>query len=221
MNPSAAGQLDYIKGTYAVLAAGFDFPRREFWAAVEGRTLHDLVAAGDVQNDGEHEFETAFPILTPEEREREYIDLFELGSLHPYEGTLVASAGREGILEELLRFYHFFDLKLCEGNRDHPDHITTELEFMSRLAWLEALAAVSGSAVVALQRAQRDFLSRHVLQWSEQLRRNADLRMHPSYFLLALWLHKFANWHKSYLDELDEAEISAQTTAQQLAGELT
>lgn len=207
---NAVRRLENIKGTYAALASGFDFPRREFWTAVEGRALRDLVVADDEQGDGEAEFASVFPILSIDDREREYIDLFELGRLHPYEGTLVPSAGRDGVLEELLRFYHFFDLKLHGHNRDHPDHIVTELEFMSYLAGLEASAVAQGRDLVSLQRAQRDFLARHVLQWSERLRQSIDAADYASYALLACWLHNFAEWHKSQLDELLDHEIGEQ-----------
>ncbi|MBR9909962.1 MAG: hypothetical protein GYB33_06355 [Gammaproteobacteria bacterium] len=63
--------------------------------------------------------------------------------------------------EELLRFYQFFGLGRSEQAL-MPDHIVVELEFMQFLNALESSARQRGEDVTSLQRAQRDFLDRHL-----------------------------------------------------------
>lgn len=63
--------------------------------------------------------------------------------------------------EELLRFYHYFGLNRS-SEALMPDHISVELEFMQFLAVLEVNAAGRGDSVVSIQKAQRDFILRHL-----------------------------------------------------------
>jgi len=44
------------------------------------------------------------------------------------------------ITEELLRFYEHFQVKLSDKERDYPDHLVAELEFMAYLAKKEVEA---------------------------------------------------------------------------------
>ena len=69
-----------------------------------------------------------------------YIGLFEVGGdLGPpcplYEGE--CGGGRMKVMEEVLRFYHYFGLRLSEDKRDRPDHLASELEFMHVLTFKE------------------------------------------------------------------------------------
>lgn len=63
--------------------------------------------------------------------------------------------------EELLRFYHYFGLNRSPDAL-MPDHISVELEFMQFLSVLEENAAERGDSVVSIQKAQRDFMLRHL-----------------------------------------------------------
>ena len=76
--------------------------------------------------------------------------------------------GREGILEDILRFYGYFDVRLREGNRDYPDYLVSELEFMAFLASREARALAEGADPESFRRAQRDFLERHLALWAPE-----------------------------------------------------
>lgn len=143
---------------YLFFARAFDYPRPEFWDTVEGKRLEEA------------EKGVIVPPRSQEEREIEYINTFVVGrSWTPpcplYEGLYRKDEGREGLLMELLRFYHHFGLRLSEGDRDFPDHLTTELEFMGYLAAREAAALAEGRDAEPYRRAQRDFLERHLLAW--------------------------------------------------------
>lgn len=64
-----------------------------------------------------------------------------------------------------MRFYEFFGVQIQEANRDYPDHLVTELEFMAFLCQREAVAEAVGKDVDSFRRASRDFLQRHLLAW--------------------------------------------------------
>ena len=140
-------------GAYLGFARAFDYPRAEFWQEAEG--VDGLV-----------------PVRSQEEREAEYLAAFELGrevpSVSPYEGFCRPGEGREGILEDILRFYEYFDVRLRKENRDYPDHLVSELEFMAFLASREAGALAEGADPESFRRAQRDFLERHLALWAPE-----------------------------------------------------
>lgn len=103
--------------------------------------------------------------LSYEELESTYMALFEVGGEHGgpcflYEGEY--GGGRMKVLEEVLRFYDYFGLRLAEEKRERPDHLATELEFMHALSFKEAEARALGREVPPLLQAQRDFLRFHV-----------------------------------------------------------
>ncbi|HYA36026.1 MAG TPA: molecular chaperone TorD family protein [Candidatus Binataceae bacterium] len=100
----------------------------------------------------------------------EYIRLFDVGigggkppcTLY---GGEYPERPRLDVMEELVRFYGFFDLQLPEQDRELPDHITVELEFMHYLAYREALALERGNDPMSYRRAQADFIRRHLGAW--------------------------------------------------------
>lgn len=107
--------------------------------------------------------------------EPDFIAAFEVGVPEPpvplYESAYAADdkASRRGVLEDLVRFYEFFDLDLGEAPSEAPDHLTVELEFMAALAQLEALAAGDGADRTPFRLAQRDFLDRHLRGFLERI----------------------------------------------------
>ena len=111
---------------------------------------------------------------THDEREADYQSAFDVDGASLYEGFHRPGEGREGIFEDLMRFYAFFDLHLCETERDYPDHLVTELEFLSFLAAGEAEAAVQNRDPRPFQLAQRDFISRHLGIWLPALERRLE-----------------------------------------------
>lgn len=192
--------------SYLTLAQALDYPRPKFWDEVEGKRLGDLF--GEVQNAGVLPWDpdAVIPHRTREEREVEYLSAFELGGVPLYEGLHRRDEGREGIQEDILRFYHFFDLRLREDRRDYPDHLVTELEFMSYLASREGKAAEAGVEPSSYQRAQRDFLSRHLVVWAPLLQRAAESLAPSIYRPLLGLLASFVAAHKTWLDRSMEGE---------------
>lgn len=175
---------------YLAFARIFSYPVDSVWALLEGEGLA--------------------PPRSQAEREAEYMNVFELsgnGKAVPlYEGLCLSSAGREGILEELLRFYDYFGVKLAANDRDYPDHLVTELEFIAHLCAMEQAENERGGDTGNYRRAQRDFLCRHLLAWvpgfAERLGKGETV-----YGEIAHGLAVFCNGHAAQLGELDQGVV--------------
>lgn len=157
---------------YAAFATAFSHPDREGMDAIRSGVLagalRQLLGAVDpallagvdweaLQDCGADE--EALPV--------EFTRLFEAGENGPccsLEGRSYGSAAMEAT-EELVRFYDFFDLSLPEGQREEPDHLLTELEFLHYLTYQEAGLASAGESTEGVLRAQRDFIERHPGAW--------------------------------------------------------
>jgi DMSO reductase family type II enzyme chaperone len=112
----------------------------------------------------------------------EYTRLFDAGASGPpcpLYGGLYGGA-RMKTMEEAVRFYNHFGLTLSEEQRELPDHLATQLEFLHYLSFREAEALEGGTDAGAYQRAQRDFVERHPGSWiPELIRRLAEQDAHP------------------------------------------
>lgn len=148
-----------LAGAYLAMAQVFSYPNRESWKRL---SEHGLVES----------------TLTQDILEAEYLAAFEVGreaSPAPlFEGMHRGDMGRDGILEDLLRFYEFFDVKLSETDREYPDHLVTELEFLAWLCMQEQAAEQKGGDAESFRRAARDFLVRHLAAWLPEFRRRLE-----------------------------------------------
>jgi len=176
---------------YGLLADALEFPSKEFHADVQAGEFAERVAA----------LVSALPYNLPEpidtsalvedagyvEFQGEYMRLFDIGAVRPpcplYGGEW--GGARKRSMEEALRFYRFFGLKVDEGAHELPDHVTLEFEFMQVMAFAEGSARARGTDTVPLLRAQRDFLERHPGKWWPMLRRKLPAQ-NPSAFYATL-----------------------------------
>ena len=76
-------------------------------------------------------------------------------------------------MEECVRFYNHFGLTLSEAQRELPDHLLTQLDFLHFLCFREAQALQQDGDPAPFRRAQRDFIARHPGAWLPKL--NAKL----------------------------------------------
>jgi DMSO reductase family type II enzyme chaperone len=166
---SAAAVALSRSGLYALLARALAFPQPEFHQqAVSGRLRQDLAEAleGLPYRLALGPSRDWCPVSDYEAFQSAYISLFEVGprghALCPLYG---GHYGRDRLhtMEELVRFYNYFGLRITPGLM--PDHVTVELEFMHYLAHQEAQARQSGGDTESYLRAQRDFLERHLNAW--------------------------------------------------------
>ena len=101
--------------------------------------------------------------LGSKDLQAEYVRLFEVGVMGGPPCSLFAGhheSDRLRVMEELIRFYSFFDLRPTPGRM--PDHLTVELEFMQFLTFREAETIEQGGDRESCLRAQRDFLERQL-----------------------------------------------------------
>lgn len=173
---------------YRLLADALEFPSREFWERVSCGVLLDSVRAVaeglPYPLDGEARLETLADGGEYVDFQGEYIRLFDVGAVRPpcplYGGEW--GMPRRRSMEDALRFYRFFGLKVDEGAHELPDHVTVQLEFMQVMSHLEGEARADGGDPLPLIRAERDFLTRHLARWWPLLRRKiAACRPSPFY----------------------------------------
>lgn len=168
-----AATLQLRAALYRALAAPFRFPdpretarfRSGAWQAEIATLCESLcplqVVAPTVLRLEDDACETAF------------IALFEVGlggapcPLHS------GHYGRERMitLEEVVRFYRFFDFTPTASGDHMPDHISAELDFMAHLAEFQRRELERGGDALSPLRAQRDFIERHLAAWLPELER--------------------------------------------------
>jgi DMSO reductase family type II enzyme chaperone len=173
---------------YGLLADALDFPSREVHMRVEAGVLRDELAALIDALPYEIDVSTHLHALAAADDyvafQGEYIRIFDVGAVRPpcplYDGEWGGS--RKHAMEEVLRFYRFFGMKMGDGTHDLPDHVSIELEFMRVLAVTEGMARANGGDTLPLLRAQRDFLQRHPGRWWPLLQRKLAAQEPPPFY---------------------------------------
>lgn len=154
--------------TYSLLSRGFRFPTSEQYQRVkEGRFADEVQGAiTNLPHNGLQGGELGRGIgLSFEVFQSNYISLFDVGGDHGPPSFLYEAeygGGRMKVMEEVLRFYHHFGLRLSTEKRDRPDHLALELEFMHLLTFKETEALLQGKGRDAYLKAERDFLRFHL-----------------------------------------------------------
>jgi len=163
---------------YRFLAESLRYPNEEFLnMAREGAYLESALA---ILHDIPFEISIEESALSGEllkgvlqdDFEAEFVRIFDAGPGGPpcplYEGKYAAD--RMTNMEGLVRIYNHFGLSVEEASeREIPDHITTELEFMHYLTFKEVLALQRDEDPSSYCFAEIDFLRRHPAKWLPQL----------------------------------------------------
>jgi len=163
---------------YRFLAEFFRYPDEEFLViARDGGHLETALALMreipfEVEIDEEAMSGRALKDVSQEDFEAEFVRIFDAGPGGPpcplYEGKYAAD--RKVNMEDLVRFYNHFGLSVAEApERELPDHVTAELEFMHYLAFKEVLALQRDEDPAPYCLAEIDFLRRHPARWLPQL----------------------------------------------------
>ena len=210
----AAECLPSVSQVYLFLGKCFSYPKEELYTLLEeertGEELRVLVKGLPFDVD----FRSIPPRSLPrEEFESAYINSFDIGFGPSLTCPLYESAYREDtssrdITEELLRFYEHFDVRLSDKEKDYPDHLVVELEFMAFLAKKEADALEQGKDPAPYRRAQLDFLERHLDKWVHRLDERVQERVRePFYQGASSFLREFVMNHLPYVRKnIDAAE---------------
>jgi DMSO reductase family type II enzyme chaperone len=162
--------------TYGTLNACLQFPDEILVESItSGRLLEGLQSFFDLKKDLALGPSCIVGFATPitlEALTTEYEHLFEVtrpqGALCGlYAGVYYGD--RLQVMEEHVRFYNFFGLHLPDKIEELPDHLGTELEFLRFLSTQEAWATETNQPTLSFQKAQFDFISRHLLRWIDSL----------------------------------------------------
>ena len=162
---------------YSTLTRALDFPTRELHQEVDDGFFRDgvraMIAGLPYALQGTLDLEGLGEPPEYVDFQAEYIRLFDVGAVRPPFPLYAGEWGttRKRAMEEALRFYRFFGMKVDESCRELPDHVTVQLEFMQVLAFTEGTVRASGKDALPFLRAQRDFLERHPGRWWPLLRR--------------------------------------------------
>lgn len=168
---------------YRLLSESLKYPSGDFGELVKDGTLLD-----GLQNLArELPYDLPFPdeclggrplqAVDQDDIEAEFIRVFDVGPGGPpcpfresvYHGS------RMSTMEELVRFYNHFGLSTTQGQeRELPDNLCTELEFMHFLTFKEVVALQEGQDPSPYRRAERDFLVRHLAEWLPMLLERLD-----------------------------------------------
>lgn len=197
---------------YRLLANGFAFPDRAFFAALGNgsyrreveETAQALPYALNCTLDGLGASGQYVDF------QAEYLRLFEVAMGLPpcplYSGLY--RGGRKAVMEELTRFYNFFGLSVEQGAGELPDHLTTELEFMHFLTFKELAALHGGEDPTPYRRAQGDFLERQLTSWLPKLEERLErLSPPPFYAALASLTSALTHLEHAYVRELTSAVL--------------
>ena len=190
---------------YRTLARAFRPPTPELYQEIRAGRIteevqqalaalpYSLDAAGDLAGAPSYE-----------ELESAYLALFEVGGEQGapcflYEGE--QGGGRMKVLEEVLRFYHYFGLRLSQEKHERPDHLATELEFMHALTFQAASGLAAGQGVDSLRAAQRDFLRLHLADFASFVASKSGALGAPFYPALARCAAALCERDLAYLRE--------------------
>jgi DMSO reductase family type II enzyme chaperone len=114
----------------------------------------------------------AVPAL--EELAADYSALFDVGTSGkppcPLHGGAYGGAERIAVMEEVVRFYDHFGLRVAQTTNEMPDQLGAELEFLHFLAFRQAELAEQGGDAAPYRRAERDFVERHPGRWVPEMR---------------------------------------------------
>ncbi len=188
---------------YSQFGAYMAFPTARVWQKSLGENTFTLLEGAD--SGLPYSFYSATPGIegnhTLDDLEEVFTVNFDTGaaavSLH---GRSYTNDGDQKLFEELFRFYEYFGLDFSSSNNDFwPDSLQIELEFMHYLTYLESLSEDNN---IAILRAQRDFLTRHLRPLIEGMKAPLTKRDTPVYAQLVMLLSEFVEADHAYLSEV-------------------
>lgn len=194
--------VESIAGLYLFLGRCFSYPTEDLYKTVSRTEVADELGSLIAGLPFEIDFKGIPPSLPQDEFESEYINNFDITPSCPlYESSYTRGdmAGRD-IYEDILRFYEHFEIKLNEREKDYPDHLVAELEFMAFLSKKEADARERGIDSDPYRLAQIDFLERHLRKWVPLLCEKVNVRVkEPFYQRTGELLRDFVDSHYLFL----------------------
>ena len=139
-----------------------------------------------------------FGVMSLSQLQNDYTRLFDVGTTGrppcPLLGGSYAGSARMRTMEECLRFYNHFGLKLNQEMKAMPDQLGTELEFLHFLSHQQAELLQNKQPADAYLGAERDFLTRELLFWIPKMNLQlGKIQGATFYQSLSLVLESFCN----------------------------
>lgn len=200
---------------YGFFAAAMEYPEGELAGLIRSgeiaRQARQLVCGVYPELEAEIDWNALTDAGKDDELSIEYTRLFDVGGSDGPPCCLNSgsanSDARMQYLEELVRFYNYFGLTAGETEANElPDHLTTQFEFMYYLCHQEAECQQPGEDAedaADYQRAQRDFIKKHPVQWVPHLRLNLDQSFAPPFYLaLGQLMHRFIQLEQKHIESI-------------------
>ena len=190
-------------------------PGLEFLEQLASERLQSLLSQSGIEL-GE-EFTKKSPDTLQQELCEEFTRLFLGPGKHiaPYESVQLKRGPGTLWAKETILVKRFIEAAGFDYEHDFngiPDHISVELEFLSRLTDVEARAWAAGNIVVAgnVLEWQRDFISRHAGKWMPRFCRKVMQQAQlPFYAAFALLLRQFLAGEKAKIAKRQRHQIPA------------
>ena len=164
---------------YRLLSLGFLYPTSDLVATIRdeaGKTDKDAGMYGRWATRLTKVFEEEVDQISISGLESAYARLFEASvqtPCPPYESQYgsINTFGMSRQLADVAGFYQAFGLKLSNTNKEMPDHISAEMEFMHILTLKEAHATMEGwtDKISITRDAQKKFLLDHLGRWASAI----------------------------------------------------
>jgi len=194
---------------YRLLSQATIYPSEEVIAALRDEDLSQAHAAAELLGstfaERLAEFEQELKATSVDELQRLHQRIFTFFFFIDWAPAETVYTAKEIFqetdqLSDIAGFFRAFGMELAEKER--PDHISTELEFMHLVTCKEALAQLHhGSEKARLCRVvQRKFMEAHLGRWGPQFARQLGFQAPEGYFpVLAALLDEFLTTEVSYL----------------------
>jgi DMSO reductase family type II enzyme chaperone len=211
--------VEEISKVYRVLGWCFSYPESELYESLTqedlGEEIKELVNRLPFQM-AIHPFRV---VRSQEELETLYTTCFDMPLCPiPFQETIFrkGEVSREDVQEGVVRFYEHFGLELKSDERDFPDHLVAELEFMAFLSAKEANALAHQKDATPYRLAQRDFLARHLCKWFRRMNQKIqNLIDEPYYKNLGNFTKEFLDAHLIYLrNQVRDLKVNGEVVEQ-------
>jgi DMSO reductase family type II enzyme chaperone len=191
-------------GVYALLAGSFAYPTPEGRDGLR-RTVVPVVAATGTDD-------AALDLLLAQALAVQDVADRELAAAHGRQFTHIESQDcppyetaygsrdifrQSQVMADVAGFYRAHGLRTGGDERERPDHIATELEFMGFMARKEAMALdrLGPDEVDECRRTQAHFLEGHLAGWAPSLgRRMQAAAVHPFFEAMGGLLAHWVDW---------------------------
>ncbi len=159
---------------YKILSLGLTYPEEQNWALIEKQlSMSTDLFAGELAKRVE-QFRICFSENqnSIEKIQSEYLAVFDVGrQISPYETEYITEkvSRKPFELADITGFYTAFGFGVHETrqNKEAPDHISIELEFMAILEWKAEYAREKkeDENATIVRDAKQKFLKDHLLKW--------------------------------------------------------